>query len=290
MNRLAVLAAAGVMTGSSLVAGTAIAGHVGGESKSFTGCLRTKAGTLAQLKRGDAPLSRCGKGKVVVHLSGGDLTTLTAAAGGGLVGGGTNGAVSLSLRRDCQQGQIVKWKDGAWGCASDSDSTATAGTGLEATGNAFSIQPAYRVRNAPDCASGQFAVGFDAEGAIQCATPPSPAATVFASFQAGVVAIPGDNTERQVVALTVPAGTYAITAVGQVTGPLVDFRIACRLLAAGSSVTESFGHGHSYAHGSVAMFVLRTFAGTTALSVTCNTDKQGVSTRELGVQAIRVGA
>ena len=288
MTRPRLIAIASSAAGLALVGGSAVAGDAASPTGPYTGCLAVQTGMLTQVKRGDAPLSRCRKGQVVARLSV-DGTAIRAGTGGGLVAERAAGATSLSLRRDCANGQVVKWSGGAWACAPDADSPTTAGAGLELAGNALSIQPAYRVRNAPDCAGGQFATGFDAEGSVVCATPASPAAHVHAGAQSASVTIPSTNTDVQVVTLTVPAGTYALTAIGQLTGPLSDFVATCALRASTAAITSTYGHGHNFTHGSVAMFGLRTFTATTVLSVSCATVKSGVAANDFGIQAVRVG-
>ena len=289
MTRQGLLTVVSVAAGLALVGSSAVAGDAASPTSGFTGCLGVRTGMLTQVKRGDTPLSRCGKGQVVARLSVG-AAVLRAGTGGGLVAERASGATSLSLRRDCASQQVVKWSGGMWACSPDADSPTTAGAGLESTGNALSIQPAYRVRNTPDCAGGQFATGFDAEGSIVCAAPTPPAAQAFAAAQPGRVTIPSTNTDIQIVTLTVPAGTYALTATGQVTGPLADFVAACALRAPTATITSSYGHGHSFTHGSVAMFGLRTFTASTVLSLGCATVKSGVTASDFGIQAVRVGA
>jgi hypothetical protein len=289
MTRQRMLTIASIAAGLALAGGTALAGDAASPTGAFTGCLAVQTGMLTQVKRGDAPLSRCRKGQVVARLSVGD-TAFRAGTGGGLVAERTAGTMTLSLRRDCANGQVVKWSGGAWACSPDADSPTTAGAGLELAGNALSIQPAYRVRNTPDCAGGQFATGFDAEGSVVCATPASPAAVVHAGAQSARVTIPSTNTDVQVVTLTVPAGTYALTAIGQVTGPLSDFVAACTLRASNATITSTLGHGHGFTHGSVAMFGLRTFTASTVLSVSCAAIKDGVAADDFGIQAVRVGS
>ena len=98
----------------------------------------------------------------------------------------------------------MKWNGSAWACAADSNSTYTAGTGLDlASGGEFSVEESYGLpqtcasgeaatRNpatgggAPTwicaqfatadqaCTSGQFASGVTAVGTLSCAAPSSP--------------------------------------------------------------------------------------------------------------------
>jgi hypothetical protein len=140
---LITVATAAVALGA--LGGTALAVGLADSVKSYTGCLTNQGGTLSSLKEGDAPQKPCPPGSTVARLSGGDITEVIAQAGGGLTGGGTNGAVSLSLRRDCGSGEIVKWDGTVWNCAADENSTYTAGTGLDLNGSEFSVQEPFRL-------------------------------------------------------------------------------------------------------------------------------------------------
>jgi hypothetical protein len=202
--RAAALAVA--LIGVVALGGTALAGHVTSGVKSYTGCLAGGDGVIIKVAEGNAPKSACTGGQTQVHLSGGDLTSVAVQAGGGLSGGGTDGGVTVSLRRDCANGEIVKWNGTAWVCSADSNSTYTAGTGLDLNGSDLSVEPGYRVKNTPDCSSGQFATGFDTDGDIQCAAPPAASALQAFSATVGHVTLAGRTS---VLSKTLPPGKYA---------------------------------------------------------------------------------
>jgi hypothetical protein len=72
--------------------------------------------------------------------SGGDITAVNTAGGSGLAGGAASGAVNLSLLTTCSTNQILKWTGSVWGCAADTNTTYTAGTGLDLVGIQFSVE------------------------------------------------------------------------------------------------------------------------------------------------------
>jgi hypothetical protein len=216
--------------------GTALAGHITSGVKSYTGCLVPNDGVITKVKEGNAPKSACTGGQTQVHLSGGDITSVAPQAGGGLTGGGADGAVSLSLRRDCANGEIVKWNGSAWACAADSNSTYTAGTGLDLTGNEFSVEESYRLpqtcasgeaptRNPASgggaatwvcdqfaqaeqaCTSGQFANGVTAIGTLSCAAPASSGGLQAFSTSTNGVVLAGRTS---VLSKTLPPGKYVV--------------------------------------------------------------------------------
>lgn len=247
MRKRRMLALAGAAAVLAVVAGSAIAGHMTGGVKSYTGCLTPGEGVLIKIKEGNAPSSTCSGGQVQVHFSGGDITAISAQTGGGLTGGGENGAVSLSIRRDCGNGQVVKWNGSAWACADDSNSTYSAGTGLDlSSGGEFSVKEGYRlpqtcasgeaaVRNPAvgggastwtceqfatadqACTSGQFANGITGVGALSCAAAGGGAVQLFEAKQSGSAGIPDDGVTRTYLTLNVPAGAYILFSSGLLT-------------------------------------------------------------------------
>lgn len=126
----------------------------------YTGCLNIAGdgnGTINALAPGLNPLRACGKNQILVHLSGGTITEIKA--GTGLTGGGSNGSVTLNLAssyqlpQTCTNGSIIKWNGSVWTCASEQ--TYTNGTGLDLSGNTFSINPNYQLPQS--CTAGQIA-------------------------------------------------------------------------------------------------------------------------------------
>ncbi len=282
-----------------LLAGTAIAGHIGGDVDSYTGCLSLSGGTLTLIKEGNAPLSDCGKNQVEAHFSGGDITSIAGQAGGGLVGGGTSGAVTMSLRRDCDAGQLVKWNGSAWVCGSDSNSTYAAGTGLDLSGSTFSIESGYQVKNTADCTSGQFATGFDGDGDIQCAAPAAPTVQTFQARQANFVAgdgVPDDSAYHTYVTLAVPAGTHLVTGKGVLEqgDDDVGFRppdaFGCRIGNLPAEETAFFGKDNEPdEYGFALTGVVTTSGEPLTLQCTAANDLDLISVHHATLAAIKVG-
>jgi len=247
MRRRALVLAIAVF-GVVALGGTALAGHQTSGVRSYTGCLVSGDGVIIKVKEGNAPRSGCTGGQVEAHFSGGDITSIAAQNGGGLVGVSENGAVSLSIRRDCGSGQVVKWSGSAWACADDSNSTYTAGTGLDLSGGGeFSVEEGYRLpqncasgeaatRNPAvgggaatwicdqyatadqACASGQFAKEITALGSLSCAAPPAGGAPqIFEAKQSGSAGIPDDGVTRTYLTLNVTAGAYILFSKGRLT-------------------------------------------------------------------------
>jgi hypothetical protein len=72
----------------------------------------------------------------------GTITGITTASGSGLTGGGTSGALNLSLTNACTSGQILRWNGSAWACSSAGMGTITgitAGTDLTGGGTSGKV-------------------------------------------------------------------------------------------------------------------------------------------------------
>src|SRR5690606_22467277 len=66
--------------------------------------------------------------------SGGDITAVTTAVGSGLQGGGTTGALAVSMLTTCASGQLLKWSGTAWACGNDIDTDTDTNAGGDITG------------------------------------------------------------------------------------------------------------------------------------------------------------
>ena len=293
-RRLLVLAAAAALAVAA-VAGTAIAA-LSGSVKTYTGCVVTSSGAITKVKEGDSPLGgTCATGSVPIRLSSGDITKVSV--GTGLTGGGDNGDVSIGLdpkfglRQDCASDQILKWDGSAWSCAADNDHTYTKGTGLDLNGGEFSISPDYRVKNTPDCASGQFATGFDSSGAVQCAA---------ASARPGVwikrvshADAPQTDDKATVATLSVPAGSYYVSVTANAQD---DFHgdnqtaIECEL-SGGGMATEVDGSNDDFGFPGlgIAGSDVASFAAAGTISFDCKSWNGSDHLQDVRLTALEVG-
>lgn len=299
------------------LAAVAGAGHIGSGVKSYTGCLAPGDGVIIKVKEGDDPKSTCTGGQVEVHLSGGDITSVAAQAGGGLVGGGTNGAVSLSLRRDCANGELVKWNGSAWACATDSNSTYTAGTGLDLNGSEFSVEESFRLpqtcasgeaatRNPATgggsptwicdqfaqaeqaCSSGQFANGVTALGTLSCAAPASSGGIqAFSTSTTGVV-LAGRTS---VLSKTLPPGKYVVFASVELANQDLDSTSwgSCDLSHPGGTLYSTGTHivDDIADYDSLSLTAAYTH-GTGAILLACTETQANVDVESAALVAIKV--
>jgi hypothetical protein len=282
--------------GAVALGGTALAGHSGSDVKSYTGCLTMSGGTLTLIREGNAPLSECSKNQVEAHFSGGDITKISVT--GALNGGGDDGEVTIGLKPEftlptgCASGQVAKWNGTGWTCAADNDTTYSAGTGLALSGGQFSVAPDYKVKNTPDCASGQFATGFDSSGDIECASPPA----TTAYFKHLSTAPVFKTSSRTAISLWLPAGAYVVTATATAhDDDANETTVNCDLYAGGVRVGGSefwgddivdSGSPDSTAQGTIAVTAAATLASDGTVELKCDSTRGNDSLSDVAMTAI----
>ena len=202
-RRDAILAVA--LTAVALGSGAALAGHEPGTVPSFTGCLNPTSGTLVNVAPGDAPGAACKEKETTIHLSGGDVTGVTAGAG--LTGGGSEGALTLAV-----DGSAIV-------------TGVSPGFGLNGGGSggdvSLSVDPAViQKRVTATCPPGDAIRAIGESGGVTCSQPAGVVATLDAgrvnsegshdtSLCDGITTSEGSVEHESVsVAVSLPAGTY----------------------------------------------------------------------------------
>jgi hypothetical protein len=276
------------------LAGTAIAAFPQDNVKLYTGCL-TQGGTINYVKEGDSPLQPCSSPKLVVKLSGGDITSLTVSAP--LTGGGTNGALtigldsSFTLPASCANGEVPKWNGTTtkWACGSDNDTTYSAGTGLDLSGTTFSVDSDYRLPQS--CSDGEFAKR--ASGNWACGSPAPPSLGGFESTVQPEQGIPDDGNPHVMASVTVPAGNYLVIAKGILgSDENVDDFSATECTAAGDHVR--FGSTVFNDDGGIETPIALTGitsvpAGQINLYCSADSGADGMSLEDGRIVAVRIG-
>jgi hypothetical protein len=292
---LAVLTALGI----AAFGGTAVAGHLDGDVKSYTGCL-TSGGTLSSIAEGDAPAKPCGTTGVEAHFSGGDITKISGGAGV-QVTNGENGAASIaldakySLPQGCTSNDFAKWNGSGWVCG-----TYSSGTGLALSGTVFSIDPDYQVKNDQACPSGQFAKGLTSSGALDCAPlpPPPPPKNAYAKYLATA---PVFKTNFQTaISLSLPAGKYVVTSTATAhDDDTNETTVECNLYQGatllggskfwGDDVVDS-GSPDSSAQGSIAVTAATTLSAAGTVELKCSSTRGNDSLTDVAMTAVEVDA
>lgn len=154
---------------------TALGGHGSGPPPSFTGCLNTSSGTVVSVALGDTPMVACKEKETLVHFGGGDVTAV--AAGEGLSGGGSGGALELSV----DSAAVVTGVLPGFGLTGG-------GSGGDLT---LAVDPtAIQRRVVTDCGPGAIAK-INQDGSAVC-SPPSQLGLV-AMLDAGIVSASGSS-------------------------------------------------------------------------------------------------
>jgi hypothetical protein len=300
------LALAVAAVGVVAIAGTALAGHQTSGVKSYTGCLVSGDGVIIKIKEGNTPKSACSGGQVEAHFSGGDITKISVGDGLSLPNGGDNGEVRIvldashTLPQNCTTGRVAEWNGSAWVCGVDNDTTYSAGTGLDlSAGNAFSIEPDYRVKNTPDCPSGEFAKGFSDAGVIDCAAPASSSGVeVWQKTAGGPIDLP-DEEGVDLVAMPLPAGTFLITAVATVRDEsgVGDDQVSVQCVLRNGAfaplpVNGSYidiGEGQVTPGATAHIHGLLSFASSDTVRFTCFGEGENNKAEEVTLTAVKVG-
>jgi hypothetical protein len=201
----------------------------------YTGCLSTggSGGIIGSVAVGSSPTKPCGSNQLLIHLSGGTITQVTA--GTGLEGGGNNGYVGVDVKpgyrlpqTGCSSGQFVASDGvGGWSCkdqktysGSDfavsnqscgsagqfvngidgsgnvqcaNDQTYSNGDGLNLSGNTFSLKSGYQLPQG--CSAGQVA-SSNGDGTWSCQSAASGLSTYTETSSTGI----GDNSHGVVTA------------------------------------------------------------------------------------------
>jgi hypothetical protein len=229
----------------------------------MTGCLTTSgtsAGNILSVAVGNNPVKSCGSNQMLVHLSGGTITRITAGNGVTLAGsggtGGTgfvnNGFATVGLdshyqlpQSGCAAGQVVASNgSGGWTCQSQ--------TTYSGSDFALSNQ---------SCDSGQFLTGFDASGGKQCAddtdtASPAEGVSDLTDYTHNTYVSLGDN-ESKVAESFCASGDIAVGGGWSLTddativqaGPVSDNGLE------GWSTKAKTGIGDGFEEGSVTTYV-----------------------------------
>lgn len=285
----------GTAVALALSAGAAFAVFPSDSVTHFTGCLNTSAspgGTFVNVAQGENPSKACGKGQILAHLSGGDITNVQTASGSGLAGGTDNGAASLSLdSTGCSSGGVLKWNGTSWACGSDNNTSYGAGTGLDLSGTTFSVDSGYQLPQ--NCAIGQVpkSDGSNSWGCADDDNADLPHAFLAAPPPGFVFGGPESN---EVAHLDVPAGDYTVVAKIHLKDGDRDASVQCMIPGldqSGVSFAQSDSDFTDNSQGgNLTLTGVATFAQSGSISFKCQTFDSGVLFDNLKILATQVSS
>lgn len=323
-GRRALLLAASAVALLIFGVGTAVAVFPDTDVTTYTGCL-VSGGVINSVKEGSSPSQPCSSPKMVVKLSGGDITKVEVT--GALTGGGANGAVTIGLDpkatvpSNCANGQLVRWNGttDAWVCRDKY--AATNGVDLGADDKTFSVNPSYRLPQTcstgqspswndtteiwtcerfvepSTCTSGQFATGANSSGAFTCAAPSTSSLSFVQSSQGAPFGVPDDGVARVLTEVDLTPGTWLLVGKGVllddgVTAP-ANSNGHCNLAVAGQGNVDTVdGLGFNDAESLTTEDVAgdKAFAVTAVVVVTATQKASVTCTATSGTDGVAAGS